>query len=814
MQIKPAWIVYIFASKSCVILSSIVPSSKNRASSVRGKFGLLMTLFAVVSLPFASAVPSGLTYLDSTWSSLEGDGGELIAMNPNGTILASYHGKDIIFFDATTLERVGSISFDEDISAMKFNPNGSLLAINKRSTVHLKESIRLIDINEMQVLESSVQADDSFRNIAWSIDGTILAAQGYDGDVEQFRIPSLTLKNTLQEVHVVDVTCIDYRLDGQYILTGDEAGRWAVWDLQGQRQGPYREFGQELVDCKFSPDGNDIVFLGEDGNFTSRVFGGAEKHSMLVDGGKEIIFSENGNRMHIAFDSGVSSGLYTYNYETFDPIQNTSFFHTVEDIELLEDNSSRLQSLFVAAGTGEIAVYLRELIPFGYNAPGVDLDGDNVPDNLDPDDDGDGVNDDWDDDFGCDAPEGTPCSRYPDLEKIRSLEIILGKEFVVIDSITLPTEDSSNIRNLSRNSIARDQVISASETQRFEDAICQNMDHGDIIDRLKETIEVSSGELGDAVVSCNVVSGMELVRDGDSTTQITIAITTTFEYATTVTLPLNIKLKEQTLPTDGSIAWLAPAHPISLTFRGDGVETEKIPLWWNDGETIASITINQVSVKNPTAVDSLLDYALHPFAFLLYLAIVGGALTLLIRKQNEIDFNLDDDEQDENELADSDDVISEDIGRFGLTDDKSEDDVGPSRPKPIENSTKRKVARKERQTLESSSNSDIKPQKVTKRRKVSSNDINKSGPITRTKRKRLVSTDKSTEEIEPLNSNVEPKLKTRKVKAKSETLEKTVKKRKAVKKSLDESKADTTSDKMLDEDKLQNDLVKDFINEE
>ena len=59
-----------------------------------------------------------------------------------------------------------------------------------------------------------------------------------------------------------------------------------------------------------SPDGNDIVFLGENGNFSSRVFGGAEKHSMQVDGGNEIIFSENGNRMHIAVDSGSSSGLY------------------------------------------------------------------------------------------------------------------------------------------------------------------------------------------------------------------------------------------------------------------------------------------------------------------------------------------------------------------------------------------------------------------------------------------------------------------------------------------------------------------------
>ncbi|MGB1571237.1 MAG: hypothetical protein ACPHAT_00875 [Candidatus Poseidoniaceae archaeon] len=779
---------------------------------MRGQFGLLVTLFAVVSLPFASAVPSGLTYLDSTWSSLEGDGGELIAMNPNGTILASYHGKDILFFNTTTLDRIGSISFDEDISAMKFNPNGSLLAINKRSTVHLKESIRLIDINEMQVLESSVQADDSFRNIAWSVDGTILAAQGYDGDVEQYRIPSLTLKNTLQEVHVVDVTCIDYRSDGQYILTGDEAGRWAVWDLQGQRQGPYREFGQELLDCKFSPDGNDIVFMGVNGNFASRGFGGSEKHSMIVDGGKEIIFSGNGNRMHVAVESNSFYGLNTYNYETFDLIQNTTFFHTVEDIEMLEDSSSRLQSLYVAAGTGEIAVYLRELIPFGYNSPGVDLDGDNVPDNLDPDDDGDGVNDDWDDDFGCDAPEGTPCSRYPDLDKIRNIEIFIGEEFVVRDSITLPTEDSSNIRNLSRNAIARDQVISASETQLFADAICKNMDHGDIIDQLKETIEISSGELGDAVVRCNVVSGMELIRDGDSTTQITIAITTTFQYATMVTLPLDISLKEQTLPTDGSIAWLAPAHPISLTFRGDGVETEKIPLWWNDGETTASITINQVSVKNPTAVDSLLDYALHPVAFLLYLAIIGGALTLVIRKQNEIDFNIDDEEDhEENEIDESEDEFF-DKPQSVYTDSK--DSLSATKPKSVENSAKRKVTRKDRQKRESTTNVDTEPQKVTKRRKVSSTDLNKSGPIMKTKRKRLVSADDSNEEIESVGSNEEPRVKTRKVKAKSEISEKPVKKRRAVKKSIDEPATESIYEKKVDEEKLQKDLVKDFIAED
>ena len=780
---------------------------------MRERIGLLLTLFAIVSLPFASAVPSGLTYLDSTWSTLEGEGGELIAMHPNGTMLASYHGKEIILFNTTTLEKMGSFSFDEDISAMEFNPNGSLLAINKRSTVHLKESIRIIDINEMQILESSVQADDSFKNIAWSVDGKILAAQGYDGDVEQYRIPSLTLKNTLQEVHVVDVTCIDYRSDGQYLLTGDESGRWAIWDLQGQRQGPYREYGQGLIDCKFSPNGNDMIFLGEDGNFTSREFGQVQKHTMIVDGAKEIIFSGNGNRMHIAVESDDFTGLNTYNYETFDLIQNTTFFHRIEDIEMIEDSSSRLQSLFVAAGTGEIAVYLRELIPFGYNSPGVDLDGDNVPDNLDPDDDGDGVIDDWDDDFGCDAPEGTPCSRYPDLDKIRNIEISIGDEFVVRDQITLPTEDSSHIRNLSRNAIARDQVISASETQLFIDAICQNMDHGDIIDQLRESIELSSGELGDAVVECSVVSGMVLIRDGDSTTQISISITTTFQYSTMVSLPLDISLKEQTLPTDGSIAWLAPAHPISLTFRGDGVETEKIPLWWNDGETTASITINQVSVKNPTAVDSLVDYAFHPVAFLLYLVILGGVVTLLLRKQNEIDFSIDDEEDsDEIDFEELDDEIEvneqqTDSEMEAIPEDKT---AAAEKPKPIEKSTKRNISTKERPIRSATTNVVPKSKKVSKRRKVGATDINKDGPITKTKRKRLVSTDKVSEAIEQAESPKDPQVKKRKVKAKTEVQEKKVKKRKAVKKNIEKP----TDAKLIDEKKLQDDLVKDFTNDE
>ena len=189
------------------------------------------------------------------------------------------------------------------------------------------------------------------------------------------------------------------------------------------------------------------------------------------------------------------------------------------------------------------------------------MDGDLVPDDLDDDDDGDGIIDEWDDDIGCDAPEGIPCSRYPDLDKIRSIEILINDKFVISDEITLPTEDSSHIRNLSRNAVAKDNVISSSEVDLFAEAMCKNMNHDDIIEQWEEAIVLSNGELGSGIVSCEISSGMKLIRDGDSTTQISMIITTTFTYSSPVSLPLEISLVEQPLPTDGSIAWLAPSHP-------------------------------------------------------------------------------------------------------------------------------------------------------------------------------------------------------------------------------------------------------------
>ena len=124
--------------------------------------------------------------MDSTWSTYDADDGDLIALSPNKTILASSHDDSVILFNATSLEKIATFSMKR-VAALEFSPDGTLLAVNKGSTVQLKESIKLIDIPTLSILDVGVLADDKAADIAWSPDSQVIAAPGSEGDVELYR---------------------------------------------------------------------------------------------------------------------------------------------------------------------------------------------------------------------------------------------------------------------------------------------------------------------------------------------------------------------------------------------------------------------------------------------------------------------------------------------------------------------------------------------------------------------------------------------------------------------------------------------------
>ena len=758
--------------------------------------------------------------MDSTWSSYDADDGSLVAINHNNTILASVHNDKVVLFDADTLEKIANFTLDK-VSAIEFSPDGTTLVVNKGSNIQVKESLILIDIENLTVLEHNALADYRAVDVAWSPDSQVIAAPGPEsGDVELYRKNDLSVKNTLHGVHNVDVRCIDYRSDGKYLLTGDVSGKFAIWNSNGSLEGEYREFGEDLIDCKFSPDGEDIILLDDKGNLMSRTFEGSVNNLTNVYGAKQIFFSglETGFKMHITAESNDFRGLLTFDYQAFSEIKRTTFFHSVDDLAFIDDDFGRLQALYVAAGTGQIAVYLRESIPNGFNQPGADLDGDSVPDNLDNDDDGDGVIDSWDDDIGCDAPEGTPCSRYPQLSKIRQIGIDIGDKFTISDTITLPTTYSSHIRNLSRSSIASDQIISAHEAQLFADAMCANIDQSDNIEQWRESVSLSNGELGDATIHCVLNSGMEYIQIIDSTTQISLTIVTTFSYDSVVALPLDIYLKEQPLPTDGSIAWLAPAHPLAIHFTGDEVVPLEIPLWWNDGGE-AGVTLSKVVEPEISTFENIVSWAIHPIALIIYLGILSFSGLFLIRRDNVIEFDLDD-ETDEETDEETDGEADGDLSEEPFEEEDVEDElqeVIDDRP-----------STKKREMYTTST----KQAPLAKKRNTKKSSIKVDEPIIKTKRKKLETTVIDTPVItkRKVVVAVEAEVKTRRVKkpeteelqseaaTEEDSSEQTTavepivekKKRKPVRR----KKKPSNDDKNMDETKLQEDLVSDFLSED
>jgi hypothetical protein len=366
-------------------------------------------------------------------------------------------------------------------------------------------------------------------------------------------------------------------------------------------------------------------------------------------------------------------------------------------------------------------------------------------------------------------------------------------------------------------SIAKDQILSKHETELFAESMCANMDHGDVIDQWVDSVILSNGELGDGVVTCKVNSGMELIPSADSTTQISISIITTFSYKNKVVFPVEISLSEQTLPTDGSISWLAPSHPVAVIFNGDEAKSHQIPLWWND-EVFESVVIEEEVVPEPTLSENLLKWALNPFAFIIYVGILSFGLLLLIRRDNKIEINLDSDDFTDDKTDSEDDIFEDDDEEELIPEEKTTTTrTPPIKKNPIE------------------TKNDTSEMKPKKRKTAKSQDLNKDGPITKTKRKRLVANtdEKVVASKKRVVDHGQNSMKTRKVKQKTDAPETKITKRKTVKKEVVKEneeikekdvpakkrksvkrKKNKSKVKSIDEDKLQEGLASDFLNDD
>ncbi|MDE0556859.1 MAG: WD40 repeat domain-containing protein [Candidatus Poseidoniaceae archaeon] len=615
-----------------------------RSRIIDFQFSSIAMLLLIILVPATTATSSGLSYTGGLSNPLEVSNSQAVDINYDNTLLATGYNGVLTIHSIEDNSLLASFELIRQIVDLKFSPDGATLALSLIGSEVRTDNIQLIDIESLQLItDVNSNSNSETKSISWSPDSTILAVPNSDNGVDLLRKSDLSIEGSLSSGHNTDVSCIAFSTDGNTVLTGDESGRVLTWDRQGNPTGKQWELNSEVVGCDFDSGDLRIGLLGENGRLKTVDPNGGGIHQSDFISGSEMLWSGDGSYIHI-IESSTQSKIITIETSTFTIKEETILFHRASDFAVIENSNFLPEKIFVTSDTQNIAIYGSPELPIGYGENGADLDGDGIPDHLDNDDDGDSISDEWD--INCDS-SAEECSNVPNQDDIRNLNIWINQTTLEIeDVITLSSQQSSIIRNMSRKSVIADQQLSHSEAVRFSNSVCDNMDTADFIDSWKAAIELSVGQVENGIVSCNTRSGMTLTEIDDERTRIKIVLKVSFTLFPDARYPLQLSLMYQPEATDGSIANLAEAHPIHVMLDGEqGLPASWSP-WWVEENKI-NLQLEEDIPPSPTMLETFVKITIeYPWiAVFVILMLTVSALTY-IRTRNasnvDLEFAFDD----------------------------------------------------------------------------------------------------------------------------------------------------------------------------
>ena len=109
-------------------------------------------VLVVLMLPHSSAYSSGINFLDATVSDKINARTNSVSLNENQTLIASAYGSYVDLHNATSLDLVERFDFGRQVYHIEFSPDGKYLAINLAAEEAVPNSIRIIEIDNLEKL--------------------------------------------------------------------------------------------------------------------------------------------------------------------------------------------------------------------------------------------------------------------------------------------------------------------------------------------------------------------------------------------------------------------------------------------------------------------------------------------------------------------------------------------------------------------------------------------------------------------------------------------------------------------------------------
>lgn len=692
-------------------------------------------------MPFASSTSSGINFLNATVSDKADAYTNSVSINENQTIIASSYGTFIELHNSSSLELIKRFDFGRELYHIEFSPDGKYLAASMSANEAIPDSLKIIDVENLDLLSAEARGNNRPGNLDYSPDGAKIIAPNMNNGAQVLNSITMNEIFTLNGEHTSDVTCTGFSTTGNYIITGDESGKVKLWNSDGELTNIDIDVEEEIVGCDFSNMDAKFAVSTITGNIFSYTITGSSLQSLNLGDNHEIEWSDDYDILYV-LESDSNPAVIALDGSTFEIIHMTHLMHKSLDFAIVEADGM-LSQIFVATDSNHIAVYGSPEYPEGYGTLGSDFDGDNIPDAIDKDDDGDSYEDDYD--FNC--MNSTVCSRDPDLETIRKMVIeITGDTLMIEDIYTMSQSDTYLFRNLTRRGIISDQRISYEETNMLEDAFCNNMDQNDYIQKLRDSIDLSVGQVNNGTLQCNLMSGLSFTKTYDKE-QIKFAIKTTFDVQPNVTLPLTVSLNSQISVVESSITHKMENHPILI----EQVDTDGdilFSLWWNSGASEGPL-LNFTSYDlRESDINSIIDIMVDNY-LLIVLGLTSVALGIwaLIRRKNLNSLILDESEFEDDDQVDANEELIEDVSNEDY--DYHSEQYG--RPQPIDDVDYLSVDYEEEEIASESIPSEEKPtdrraftldDEISKpesqvKRRAGRMERNAQGPIMSTKRKRL-----------------------------------------------------------------------------